>query len=391
VAGCASNEPAVIAAIGQTVTTTMASPGGWQDVREVDFEVRDHQDSLARARYTPADGSFGLYDPGSQQWLTGQAGKGSLQTAFVTLVLTDSVASAGGADAQNAAIAWRLVFSDRALGRAADQVIQIQRDNGPASEEPRLVGRWYIEPAIEVTTTADNGPGSFRQAIQAAITATTPSAIVFQIPTSDPGYANGTWTIAPKSILPSIAGSYSIAIVGPVPAGQPVTDTITLVALDGANAGQAVDGLTLSTRGDLVEHLAIGGFDGNGINIVGISTLQVGVRYTRIGTDATGTQPKPNGEAGIIFTAHTTGNVVGPGVIIENNHGAGIAYDQADPSQNTVTPDTVVRNNNTPSTTKSAPRPLLTLSVVGLVVLGLAGLAWWLMSRRRRRALEVRL
>ena len=76
----------------------------------------------------------------------------------------------------------------------------------PAFRRPlleRLEDR-ALPSAYVVTTTADSGPGSLRQAILDANTAGTgtaanPDLIAFDIPTTDPGYnsATGAFTIQP--------------------------------------------------------------------------------------------------------------------------------------------------------------------------------------------------
>ncbi len=60
-----------------------------------------------------------------------------------------------------------------------------------------------------VTTTADSGPGSLRQALTDAYTPAPSHTINFNIPTSDAGYnsTTGVWTITPLSTLPYIINS----------------------------------------------------------------------------------------------------------------------------------------------------------------------------------------
>jgi hypothetical protein len=61
-----------------------------------------------------------------------------------------------------------------------------------------------------VTNTNDSGSGSLRAAITSAnITPGSPHSIVFNIPSTDPGYnmSQGTWRIAPSTGLPYITGS----------------------------------------------------------------------------------------------------------------------------------------------------------------------------------------
>src|SRR5881397_223402 len=64
---------------------------------------------------------------------------------------------------------------------------------------------------FNVTNTNDSGPGSLRQAIlDANASAAIPHTILFNIPTADPGFAGGVFTIQPVSQLPEIKRSTTI-------------------------------------------------------------------------------------------------------------------------------------------------------------------------------------
>jgi predicted outer membrane repeat protein len=76
---------------------------------------------------------------------------------------------------------------------------------------------------LTVDNTADSGPGTLRQALIDANTNGAANDIVFSIPTTDPGYSSGSFTILLASELPSIpvsainitnGQSQAIAIVG---------------------------------------------------------------------------------------------------------------------------------------------------------------------------------
>jgi parallel beta-helix repeat protein len=61
-----------------------------------------------------------------------------------------------------------------------------------------------------VSNTNDSGSGSLRSALMSANTSPSPPhSVVFQIPTSDPGFnsTTGVWTIRPLTVLPYITGS----------------------------------------------------------------------------------------------------------------------------------------------------------------------------------------
>ncbi len=136
-----------------------------------------------------------------------------------------------------------------------------------------------------VTTTADSGPGSLRQAIldsDAAATGST-NTIDFDIP------GQGVQTIAPASPLPTITNP--VLIDG---FSQPGYDGTPLIELDGSQAGTG-DGLTISGPDVTVRGLDINNFSqGAGIHITGTAANGDWIYGNFLGTDPTGTQAAPN-------------------------------------------------------------------------------------------------
>ena len=181
------------------------------------------------------------------------------------------------------------------------------RINRPRLEflEDRTLPSTYV-----VTTTADFGPGSLRDAITQADTQSQ-STITFDLLTSDPGYnaSTGSWTIQPgsstASALPAITSPVTIdATTQPGFAGVPV------VVLDGSQAGGSASGLVLtaSAAGSTVQGLVIDNFSGNGIEIDGGGNNVIATNY--IGVDATGSGAAGNGGNGIALT-NTSDNTIG--------------------------------------------------------------------------------
>lgn len=164
-----------------------------------------------------------------------------------------------------------------------------------------------------VTSAADDGPGSFRQAIldTNAECPSMPCRIDFEI--SEPVPAEGWYTIAPASPLPEVL-ALDIAIDGErqTSIGGDTNPKGPEVFLDGRGVGTA-DGLTiLGVRGAkaTLRGLAIGGFPGNGILVLK-SVMLVEDNY--IGVDPTGTVPVPNGLRGIMgdgYSAEIRNNVL---------------------------------------------------------------------------------
>jgi len=161
-----------------------------------------------------------------------------------------------------------------------------------------------------VTTSADGGPGSLRQAIldTNAECAAAPCRIDFEI--SEPLPAAGWFTIAPASPLPwvlapeiVIDGERQTAITGNTNPRGPE------IFLDGRGVTIA-DGLIVSGNKATVRGLAIGGFPANGLLVLHSVML---IEHNDIGTDPTGTVPVPNGLRGIMgdgFGAEIRGNVL---------------------------------------------------------------------------------
>jgi hypothetical protein len=179
----------------------------------------------------------------------------------------------------------------------------------------------------EVTTTADAGPGSLRQAILDADNSGVPSVIDFAIPTSDPGYnpSTGVWTILPASTLPIL--THPVVLDATT---QPGYSTHPVIELDGANAGAGVTGLTVAGGDSRVLGLAVGGFSGDGIDLTtaGMDTIQ----GDYLGVNAAGTAALANGGNGV-NVAGASGNTIGgltptPGTgagnVISGNAGFGI-------------------------------------------------------------------
>ena len=147
-----------------------------------------------------------------------------------------------------------------------------------------------------VTTTADSGPGSLRQAIldaNAAVTATS-RRIEFKIPGA------GVHTIAPQTELPVI--TRAVSLDGLTQSGS-VANTSTnefkptlLIRLDGKNLPDGSDGLRIEARDCVVQGLIVLRCPGDGIEIRGGGGHTVTQCLLGWEVDAQG-RPLPVGEA----------------------------------------------------------------------------------------------
>ena len=187
-----------------------------------------------------------------------------------------------------------------------------------------------------VTTTADSGPGSLRDAINQIDldtgdslypSATHPNVdeIDFDITAaSDTGGGfnpvTGVTTITPLSALPAITNG--VFIEGD---SEPGFSDAPIIELDGASAGSGVAGLSITAGSSKVMGLDIGGFSGDGIDLTtaGGDTIQ----GDYIGTNLTGTAALGNGGNGIYATSAYNligGTAAGAGNLISGNTGDGI-------------------------------------------------------------------
>jgi len=193
-----------------------------------------------------------------------------------------------------------------------------------------------------VTNTSDSGPGSLRQAIlNADANDSVAITIVFNIPETDPGFANGVFTIQPLSELPvlsqniTIDGTTQTAFTGNTNPYGPV------IVINGAKQPSG-DGLELND-GNTVKDLDINGFQGSGVAMSwsfasnGFTNNNNQILDNYIGTDPTGTIAVPNGY-GVSIVGYgspdwqSTGNLI-QGNLISGNYGDGIVIGDTNQTQ----------------------------------------------------------
>jgi hypothetical protein len=196
-----------------------------------------------------------------------------------------------------------------------------------------------------VTTTADGGPGSLRQAILDSNAATGGSnTIDFKIP------GEGVQAIAPASPLPAITKAVLIdGFSQPRYAGTP------LIELSGSQADTA-DGLTIAGSGVTVRGLDIHGFSqGAGILISGTGATVDVIAANDIGTDPSGAQALPN-YFGVRILGGAHDNLVGgttaaTGNLITDNLGPGVAVEGDGSVGNRITANRIFANDGPPTPT----------------------------------------
>jgi hypothetical protein len=186
------------------------------------------------------------------------------------------------------------IVSGVALGAGQTITSTATDEDGNTSEFSAPVVVLLAGPEI-VTTTADSGVGSLRQAIANANAKPGKDSILFNIPGA------GVHTISPQTPLPIITDP--IVIDGFSQPGASANtngmegpcNAVLTVVLDGSNAVDAEsppNGLILSAGNSAVRGLVINSFAGNGITLRGKSGSSIEGNY--IGTDNEGSASKPN-------------------------------------------------------------------------------------------------
>jgi uncharacterized repeat protein (TIGR01451 family) len=180
-----------------------------------------------------------------------------------------------------------------------------------------------------VTTNADSGIGSLRQAILDANAAvcTAPCTIAFNLP-------GGQLTITPPTSLPAITAA-NVTIDGTT---QPGYSGAPLVTIDGSSNPNPSNGLQLRGGNDAVKGLSIVSFQGSAILIDTADANTVSGNY--LGVHADGSTIGQNAGDGV--EVHTSANTVGGTSaaarnVISGNFGSGVVLKGTAATANAVT------------------------------------------------------
>jgi YVTN family beta-propeller protein len=175
-----------------------------------------------------------------------------------------------------------------------------------------------------VTTVADSGAGSLRQAFLDANTNPGPDYIDFDIP------GPGPHTISPLSPLPALTSPVVLdATTEPDYAGTPI------VEIEGSSAGASAVGIELGGGSSTVRGFVVNRFGGAGILLSGGGNNRVENNF--IGVDVTGSVNQGNGTHGVLID-NSRNNVIGGLVrnVISGNGGPGIAISGSLASGNSI-------------------------------------------------------
>jgi parallel beta-helix repeat protein len=193
-----------------------------------------------------------------------------------------------------------------------------------------------VAATLTVVTTADSGAGSLRQALTDAAGGGT-NSIVFNIPTTDPGFAGGVFTIKPLSQLPNLVNGTTVDATTQTAFTGDSNPVGPEVVVNGSQAGNA-SGFYISGDDNAVLGFVINGF---------ASGVGVGMSYqpdwtpsrnriigNYVGTDASGTSALRN-NTGIVVQgygspfAHAADNVVQDNLVSGNEISGVVLCDAA--------------------------------------------------------------
>ncbi|MBX7222347.1 MAG: hypothetical protein K1Y36_20525 [Blastocatellia bacterium] len=180
----------------------------------------------------------------------------------------------------------------------------------PVTAHRALQSEFQPQATLTVTTTADSGPGSLRQALTDARTSVGPDTILFNIPASQ---ATGTvFVIKPLTPLPAL-DTGGITVAGET---QPNTNALgPEIFIDGSTSGS---GLKLQSGANVIRNIGIFRCSGTGILITGVGVFNNAVQGCYIGVNAEGTAAQAN-KIGIQINSGATGNVIGGTLASQRN------------------------------------------------------------------------
>ncbi|MGD1019491.1 MAG: M12 family metallopeptidase [Verrucomicrobiia bacterium] len=172
----------------------------------------------------------------------------------------------------------------------------------------------YGPPATPVTNivinTQDSGYGSLRAAMYYAFDHPG-TTIKFNIPTSDPGFSNGVFTIMPTAGLLSLVNGMVIDGSTEPTNYNPNGPAIVLNGSLMAFSDSYVNGIHMTGTNCAVRSLVINGFNLNGVAIEGTNAVGNVVAGCYIGTDPSGTTSVSNSIYNVLIDTAAQSNTVG--------------------------------------------------------------------------------
>jgi hypothetical protein len=172
-----------------------------------------------------------------------------------------------------------------------------------------------------VTNTNDAGAGSLRQAITDANGSAGPNTVIFNIPTTDPNFASGAFTLKPSSAqLPTVLNNMTIDGATQTTFTGDTNPNGPEIVLNGSLSPASV-GLFISGDNNTIKNLVVNGFaNGIGISWPNDSTPSNNqILNNYIGTDATGTSAVPNSSTGLTINGFGSPSLQAQNNVVQNN------------------------------------------------------------------------
>lgn len=191
------------------------------------------------------------------------------------------------------------------IGQQFDQVLS-------PGDRAGMAAKYGAGPVLTsvVTNTLDSSPGSLRAALYYALDHPG-TTITFNIPTNDPGFAGGVFTIRPTDNFPGLMRA--TVLDGSTQTGNSNPNGPEIV-LNGALCDPISvysDGLRLTGTNCEVRGLVINGFPGSGLVIHGPNASGNVVRGCYLNVNAAGTAASTNRYDGVVLSGGAFGNTIG--------------------------------------------------------------------------------
>lgn len=174
-----------------------------------------------------------------------------------------------------------------------------------------------------VTTTMDSVDGSLRWAINGSNLTSHGDQILFDIPTTDPGYdpSKSIWVIKPSRPLPVLSAGHLEIDGSSQSKNRFITNPLgPEIYLDGSAAGDKAKGLEIHSSDNWVHDLGVGSFSQNAIAIIGETSRHNRITGCYIGLAYNGQTALPqNGWSGIVIAAADSNTIGGPTPLLRNH------------------------------------------------------------------------
>lgn len=206
------------------------------------------------------------------------------------------------------------------IGRQYDQVLS-------PLDRAGMAVKYGAGPTLTsvVTNTLDSGAGSLRGAMYYALDHPG-TTITFNIPTSDPGFAGGVFTIKPTDNFPSLMRATILDASTQPNNSNPNGPEIVLNGSSCDPTNVYSDGLRMTGTNCVAQSLIIIGFPGTGIVIDGTNATGNAVRGCYVNVNTNATAAATNRYDGVLISHGASFNTIGGTNAAARNIISGSAY-----------------------------------------------------------------